>query len=141
MKHKPFTKAISLLLLFTFGYSQLIYAADVTQMIADAKALFELENQKKAEGGVSAAQLVQSQSQQQSVIDQQQALQDLQNNNNPVSSDSQFSLTTQNGDVLSYVGNKLNEVTRPDGTILNNITTDSLGNIQNANLKLSDGSI
>src|SRR3989338_1614423 len=129
---KLFKKIVAWVLVFTFSYSQIVWAIDVRQMLLDAKASFELDD---AEGpiGMGSAELTSAESQQQAVVDQQQALQDLQNLN--------FSLTTQNGDILKYVGDKLSQVNRPDGTVLKDIVLDPDGSIQNADLKLSDGSI
>src|SRR3989338_8183195 len=129
---KLFTKSVALALVISFSYTQLLWAIDVRQMLLDAKASFDLEDQTRA-SGTSSTDLEAAQTQQQTVIDQQNALQDLQNMN--------FSLTTQNGDILKYVGDTLNEITRPDGTTLNNIQLDANGNIIDADLKLSDGSI
>src|SRR3989344_4935458 len=128
---KHFLKPVSLVLVFTFSYTQLLWAADVRQLLLDAKASFEDDTRRG--GTMTAADLESAQSAQQAAVDQQAALQDLQNMN--------FSLTTQNGDILNYIGNTLSKVTRPDGTTLNNIQLDANGNILNADLKLSDGSI
>ena len=135
MKQKPFLKAIASILALTFSWSQILWAADVRQMILDAKEMFAEEDARKAQGS-SAGVLTSNESKQQAVVEQKQALQDLEERQNP-----QFSLTTQNGDILDYVGEKLSQVKRPDGTVLKNITTDAAGMIQNADLKLSDGSI
>ena len=136
MTQKKFlTKITASFLVLTFSYSQLLYAADVRQMILDAKAFFDQEaaNRPGGSSSLSPQDLTAAQTQAAAVVTQQQTLQDLSNTN--------FSLTTQNGDVLKYVGSKLNEVTRPDGSELHNITTDLNGNITNADLKLSDGSV
>ena len=128
---KHFLKPVSLVLVFTFSYTQILWAADVRQMLLNAKASFEDDTRRG--GTMTATDLASAQSSQASAVAQQAALQDLQNMN--------FSLTTKNGDILKYVGDKLNEVQRPDGTTLKNIQVDASGNILNADLKLSDGSI
>ncbi|GEM_PF-2200012 len=128
---KFFLKSIALSLVLSFSYSQLVWAADVRQMILDAKASFDQDTRRS--GSMTSTDLTASQTQAAAVVDQQQALQDLQSTN--------FSLTTKNGDILDYVGNTLSHVTRPDGTALRNIQVDANGNILNADLKLSDGSI
>src|SRR3989338_2191668 len=116
---KHFLKPVSLVLVFTFSYTQLLWAADVRQMLLDAKASFDLEDTRRS--GMDGETLTSAQAPQEAVVDQQNALQDLQNMN--------FSLTTQNGDILNYIGNTLDQVTRPDGTTLNNIQLDANGNI------------
>jgi len=128
-----FLKPIAAVLIFTFSYSQLLYAADVRQMLLDAKAYFQEEDTRRLDGGMSPSELETAQSQAQSEIQTQEALQDLQETN--------FSLTTQNGDILQYVGNTLKRIQRPDGTVLSNIELDADGNVQGADLKLEDGSI
>lgn len=128
-----FKKSIAAALVLSFSYTQLLWAADVRQMLLDAKAAFETQDQRRLPEGASGAQLQTAQLQNQSVVDQQQALQDLQGMN--------FYLTTKNGDILSYVGDKLSQVKRPDGTILSNIQLDAQGNITSADLRLCDGSI
>ncbi len=125
---KLFLKPIAAALVLTFSSSQLLYAADVRQMLIDAKARFIEDDQRR--GGLSAEELADGQTYQQQAIDQQQEL--LEN---------KFSLTTQNGDILHYVGNVLKGVDRPDGTRLNNIVLDANGAIVAADLRLSDGSL
>ncbi len=124
-------KSVAVSLILSFSFSQLVWAVDVRQMILDAESSFDQDTRRS--GNLTPTNLTTAQTQAQTTVDQQQALQDLQNTN--------FSLTTKNGDVLQYVGNVLNKVQRPDGTLLNNIQVDANGNITNANLKLSDGSI
>ena len=128
---KHFLKPISLILVFTFSYTQILWAADVRQMLLNAKASFEDDTRRG--GTMSATDLGSAQTSQQAAVAQQAALQDLQNMN--------FSLTTKNGDILKYVGDTLSRVTRPDGTQLKIIQVDASGNIVSADLKLSDGSI
>lgn len=130
---KLFIKSVAVVLIFTFSCQQLVWAVDVRQMLASAKSSFEEDQGSSLPAGSSVESFEESQAIQQSVVDNQQALQDLQNLN--------FSLTTQNGDILKYVGNTLKEVVRPDGTILNNIDVGVNGEILNADLRLSDGSI
>src|SRR3989338_5012927 len=89
---KRFMKGVASALIFSFAYSQIAWAVDVRQMILDAKAAFEEDARRS--GGMTAADLTASETQQQNLVDQQQALQDLQNTN--------FSLTTKNGDILKY---------------------------------------
>jgi YD repeat-containing protein len=101
-------------------------------MILDAKQSFELENEARR-SGLTATELEASQTSQQSLIQQQQALTDLQGEN--------FSLKTQSGDTLKYVGDSLKAVDRPDGTRMRNILTDAEGNIRDADLQLIDGSV
>src|SRR3989338_9924505 len=125
-------KITASILVLTFSYSQLVWAVDVRQMLLDAKAFFDEQDAQRPRG-MSIQDLEAAQAQQQAEVEQQQLLEDFQN--------TVFNLTTPNGDVLKYVGDKLNAVERPDGTKLNNIVTDAAGNIQNADLKLSDGSI
>ena len=119
MKNRFFLKFISAVLVGTFSFSNLLYAADPKDLFDQAKSAFNIEGQ---DGTVN-----------QSVIDQKNALQDLESLN--------FSVTTQNGDVLQYADDKLSQIQRPDGTVLKNITLDAQGAIQNADLKLSDGSL
>jgi len=133
MKQNGFcVKLTASTLLLTFSYSQLLMAADVRQMLLDAKTFFAEEDAQRPHG-MAASDLQAAQDLQLAQIDQQQMLEDFQNTT--------FNLTTPNGDVLKYVGDKLSEVNRPDGTKLAKIVTDAAGNIQNADLKLSDGSV
>ena len=127
-----FLKAISWVLIVVFIPNQVLWAADVRQMIEEAKLAFQLFDDSRRPSS-SAEALAAAQTLQQSKVDSQNALADLM--------DSQFSLTTQNGDVLSYVGDRLTHVTRADGTELTHITLDAAGNITGADLRLSDGSI
>lgn len=132
-RYKVFIKSISLVLVACLGYSQLLFAASSPRdILMQAKAGFDAEDQRRL-GSEDPALLTQSQGINQSVVDQQNDLADLQKMN--------FSLTTQNGDILKYVGDKLNSVQRQDGTELRNISLDDQGHIANADLKLSDGSI
>ncbi len=126
-------KSISVILVFTFSFSNILYAADVRQMLLDAKAAFEFEDQRRGGSGQTADQLAKSLAYSESVVGQLNDIADLEKMN--------FSLTTQNGDVLRYVGDKLGSVVRPDGTLLQNITLGQDGSIQSADLRLSDGSI
>src|SRR3989338_8199536 len=135
---RVFQKLISSVLVFTFSYTQLLYAADVRQMLLDAKMAFLEEDQRRA---MTSDDLLSSQSTQESMIDQQNVLQSLEGPMDSTSLTTSFSLTTQNGDILKYVGDRLSQVQRPDGTLLNNIQLGSDGNILNADLRLSDGSI
>ena len=131
---KLFIKSVSLLIIAGFSYSQFAWAEDPRQMLLDAKKAFdEMVGSPRPSTGTSASQLTASQTTAQNVVTQQNALQDLQNLN--------FNLTTQNGDILTYVGNTLNQAKRPDGTTLINILTDASGNISSADLRLSDGSV
>ena len=100
-------------------------------MILDAKAAFDEDTRRP--GGMTSANLISAQTRAQSVINQRQGIQDLQGAN--------FSLTTQNGDILEYVGDTLSRVQRPDGTTLNHIQLGADGSITSADLALSDGSI
>ncbi len=136
MKTKSvFFKSICWTLILSFSYSQFCYALTPRELLDQAKASFGLMGDDHHQGGGSnPVDLQQSQVQAQSAVDQQNNLQDLQNLN--------FSLTTQNGDTLNYVNNTLSQITRPDGTTLNNISQDAMtGNITGANLRLNDGTI
>ncbi|MCG3177196.1 MAG: hypothetical protein MOGMAGMI_02164 [Candidatus Omnitrophica bacterium] len=126
---KLLIKPVSLVLIFTFSYSQLVWALDVRQMLLEAKASFEEDELRRS--AVSPRRLEETQAAQQAEIDQQQALQELMS----------FKLTTRNGDILNYVGQTLKEVERPDGTRLKNITLDGQGRITGADLSLADGSV
>src|SRR3989338_2314378 len=112
-KKSSFLKLISWVLVFSFSTTQLLCAADVRQMLLDAKMAFLEEDLRRS---MTSEELLSPQSPQESLIDQQNTLQDLEGLN--------FSLTTQNGDILKYVGDKLSQVKRPDGTLLNNIQLD-----------------
>ncbi len=127
---KLFMKSVSICLISSLTLSQIGYATDVRQMLLDAKASFEEE---ELSVGLSPAQLSSAERLQQAAVDQQNALQDIQDMN--------FSLSTQNGDILRYVGNRLTQVERPDGTLLRNIQLGAAGLILSADLRLSDGSI
>lgn len=127
-----FLKSIATVLVFTILFSQTAWAIDVRQMLADAYATFDEEDALRPHG-MAASDLQAGQQAQQAAVNQQQAMQDLENLN--------FSLTTQNGDVLKYIDEKLDSIERPDGTTLKNIVTDAQGNIVEADLKLADGSI
>lgn len=52
----------------------------------------------------------------------------------------QFTLTTQNDDLIQYIGNTVQKITRPDGTVLTNIELNSDQTIKRADLRLGDGS-
>lgn len=132
MAHKSFLRSVSVALLVSFGSSQIGYAADVRQMLLDAKLSFQEEDTRRGDG-LSGDTLQTSSSPEQMEIERQEALQELQAMN--------FSLTTKNGDILKYVGDTLSEVKRPDGALLKNIQLDAEGNIAAADLKLADGSI
>ncbi len=119
-------------LVLTFSTSQAVWAVDVRQMLIDAKTFFDEQDAQRPHG-MTSEDLAAAEAQQQAVFEQQQFLQDFQNTT--------FNLTTAGGDVLTYVGNKLDSVERPDGTQLNNVLTDAAGNIQEADLLLADGSI
>ena len=125
-------------LIFTFSYTQILYAADVRQMLLDAKRSFEEEDHRRG-----AADLEGAQDSHESLVDEQNTLHALSESNtvSDPTSNTGFSLTTQNGDILKYVGDRLSQVQRPDGTFLNNITLDENGSILDADLRLSDGSI
>ena len=129
---KLFKKVVSALLVFTFSWSQLLYAVDPRELLAQAKASFNTEDQRRG-GGLMDSGGAQAQSLNEAVVDQQNTLQDLQNLN--------FSLTNQNGDILKYVDDKLSQIKRPDGATLKNIILSEEGKIQSADLRLSDGSI
>jgi hypothetical protein len=88
---KVILKPTACFTLFMFVSTQVAWAADVRQMILDAKQSFELENEARR-SGLTATELEASQTSQQSLIQQQQALTDLQGEN--------FSLKTQSGDTL-----------------------------------------
>src|SRR4051812_1474821 len=102
-------------LVLSILYSQLLWAADVRQMILEAKVMFEDDDMRRA--GLAAASTPVAQA-----VEHQQDLQDLQENNN-------FSLTTANGDILEYVGQTLKQIKRTDGSILKNVQLDAEGNI------------
>jgi len=57
------------------------------------------------------------------------------------STGSSFSLTTQNGDLLQYVGGALSGAKLLDGTSVNRIQLDAAGVLKDAVARLSDGSI
>ena len=130
--HTYSLKAISLALVLTFSFSQLLFAEDPRALLADAKASFDLIGQDRRPGAMDTVALSRAQSLTKSVVDSKNALQDIQN--------MQFSLTTANGDILKYVGDQLSQVTA-HGSIINNIKTDATGNITDAYLKLPDGSL
>ncbi len=131
MRRSPYLKIISLALIISFSFSNLLYAADPRDLLNAAKAGFALEDQRRTGG--EAPLNNQSQGYAQGLVDQKNNLADLEQLN--------FSLTTQNGDILKYAGDKLAQIQRPDGTILQNIVLAADGKIQNADLKLFDGSI
>ena len=135
MKSRLLLKLISCILVFTFSYSNLLYAADISRMIQNAKAGFDLEDQRRSGGGepLLPSAPTQFEASNLSAVNQKNNLQDLEGLN--------FSLTTQNGDILKYVGNKLNQIQTSKGVSLQNISLSQDGKIQNADLKLSDGSI
>ena len=129
MKKNLFFKTTSLLVAFSILYSQLLWAADVRQMLAKANQTFENEDTRRGSGS-SPDSLLKAQAQQEALVQNQNILSDLQN-------PAQFSLTTQNGDILTYVNGQLNQVvTRPDdegnSATLTNISVDEDGNIQDA---------
>ena len=127
-------KVVAWVLVFSTFLQSGAWALTPRELLDQAKASFGFMSEDHHQGGgLSAAGLATTQSQAQSAVDQQNVLQDLQGMN--------FSLTTQNGDTLSYVQNTLSQITRPDGTTLNNISQDSSGNITGANLLLSDGTV
>ena len=70
-------KTIASLLTFIFLSTQAVWAMDVRQLLLDAKAGFDLEDEQ-ARAGVGPGELVKAESNQQAAVDQQQALQDLQ---------------------------------------------------------------
>lgn len=132
MAHRSI-RTVSLVLVWTFSIQQAAPAADVRQLLLNAKTSFEEDDARRAGGEISPEALAAAEAQAQSGIDQQEMLQDLEAMN--------FSLKTQSGDVLKYVGDRLSRVERPDGTILKNITQDTNGDILTADMRLADGSI
>gem|GEM_PF-1704550 len=131
-------KVISSTLVLTFSYTQLLWAGP-RDMMTQSKAFFDEEAQRR---GMSADEFV-SQSPNQSAVDRQNLLEAMSGpvtTNTTSNSTNTFSLTTQNGDILKYVGDTLSQVKRPDGTLLN-ITDFSNGIIQGANLEFTDGSL
>jgi len=82
-------KSIALSLVLSFSYSQLVWAIDVRQMLIDAKNSFNQDTRRP--GGMSSSDLAAAQDQAVSAAAQQQDIQDLEQTN--------FSLTTQNGDI------------------------------------------
>ncbi len=127
-----FKKSTALTLVLTLSWWQFAWAIDVRKLLWEQEQAFETNEMRRGEG-ITSEQLQASQSVVENEIQHQNDLEDLQNQN--------FSLTTPNGDVLEYIGNRLVEVQRPDGTTLTNIQVDADGNVIVADLLLSDGSL
>ncbi len=132
-------KSITWALILSFSYTQLLWASP-RDLQAQAKSFFDEEAQRR---GMSADELT-SQGPNQSAVDRQNLLQTLEG---PVSArtvgdtPNTFSLTTENGDILKYVGNALSQVQRPnDGPLLTNVHLNN-GVIDDATLNFLDGSI
>ena len=118
-------KLTASLVLLAFTGTQVLWAADPRVLLEEAKNSFnELEGSSLPPAGVSSQTLVANEETVQSAVDQQNALQDLQNLG--------FSLTTPNGDILQYVNGALSKVTRADGTVLRNLRLNSDGSIASA---------
>ena len=55
MKNKSLLKLVSSLLIFAFSFSDLLYAADARQMLMDAKASFEMADDRRGAVSTPAA--------------------------------------------------------------------------------------
>ncbi|MBU0605359.1 MAG: hypothetical protein KKH77_03630, partial [Candidatus Omnitrophica bacterium] len=55
--------------------------------------------------------------------------------------DSVLSVTTQSGDIIYYLNNKIDRIEQEDGTVLRDLLIDEAGNLLAANIAYSDGSI
>ena len=127
-------KILSAFLAFTLLYLDVIWALDVRQkQIEDKFALQMLGQGRKIGTPIPNSLNTNFETQNQDVVDHQNDLLDLGTLN--------FSLTTQNGDILHYIGSRLEEVERQDGSTLTDIELDDAGNILNAQLVLSDGGV
>ncbi|MBI3626768.1 beta-galactosidase, partial [Candidatus Uhrbacteria bacterium] len=70
---KFFLKSIALSLVLSFSYSQLVWAADIRQMILDAKTSFDQHTRRS--GSMTTTALAAAQTQAQAVVDQKQTVQ------------------------------------------------------------------
>lgn len=122
----------------------LFLGADLTPLIRQAHALTCQEKYLQGindpactdappSGGPNTVSASGTASPAQMAVDQQNAVQEAESFN--------FSLKTQDGDILKYANSVLKEVERPDGTILENIALGADGSIQSADLKFLDGSL
>src|SRR3989338_6888952 len=129
---KRMKKIIALVLAVSFLQTQLVWAwgSRARQLIQNSKAVFQNPDKDRRPGAQDVSALMKAQAAQESLVEQKNALEGM-----------QFSLTTQNGDILSYVGDTLTKGERPDGTELNDLQLDSNGNITDARIALTDGSV
>ena len=76
-----FFRSIASVLVFSFSSSQLLFAENPRQMLQEAKASFETMDNTRRGGGMNADSLQKAQGRQEALIDQMNALQDVQNLN------------------------------------------------------------
>lgn len=155
-----FKKIIAMTLCFTFLYEQLVFSAgidynapdyrDINSKI-DAKLDAEytqskedIINQKQflyeqARRGGPEAAVSEENLESYSVSTQEEnasEIQDLQSNGQGI-----LTITTQNGDIIKYVGNNIYSIITKDGISLTDIVIDQDGNLINADFNFADYSL
>ncbi len=157
----PIFKCISIILVITFLWQQIVFASDYYGIPQD--------NENNYSGFMSADKLTEAQARQEALI---QTLRDnlewrlsntYQDDNDwnlqlktslsgtsdptqpppegtiPTTGDNPLNLTTQLGDVLSYKGQTLERVVQADGTVLEQITLSDTGDILSGVIRYPDG--
>ena len=126
-KHLSF-KIISLIVVFTFLYQQLLWAVDYEYGLP-------VNNDENRSGFLSAESLAQAQARQEEFITYLQSVESANSNQAQTTT----AVTTDAGDVVHYSGDTLRYIERPDGSVLDAVTLTSANDLADAPVRYPDG--
>jgi antitoxin component YwqK of YwqJK toxin-antitoxin module len=128
-------KSLCLILATSIFFLDIAWAIDVRQKLVEDQIAIAALSEGRLSGNPNLPESnTRFERIAQSTVDNQNDILELQQNI--------FSLTTDNGDLIEYVGDTINRITRADGTTLTNLSFDvNTGEVVGADLELFDGSV